>query len=76
VVLHLHVHIIPRKIGVAMKPPASVKEAPDVLAEQAKQLAAALRCGEQGADDASRTAGITLTSLGNCFIRDACCELV
>jgi hypothetical protein len=28
---------------VAMKPPASVKEAPDVLAEQAKQLAAALR---------------------------------
>jgi hypothetical protein len=26
----------------AMKPPASVKEAPDVLAEQAKQLAAAL----------------------------------
>jgi hypothetical protein len=26
-----------------MKPPASVKEAPDVLAEQAKQLAAALR---------------------------------
>jgi histidine triad (HIT) family protein len=43
VVFHLHVHIIPRKIGVAMKPPASVKEAPDVLAEQAKQLAAALR---------------------------------
>jgi hypothetical protein len=28
---------------VALKPPASVKEAPDVLAEQAKQLAAALR---------------------------------
>ena len=43
VVFHLHVHVIPRKIGVAMKPPASVKEAPDVLAEQAKQLAAALR---------------------------------
>jgi histidine triad (HIT) family protein len=42
VVFHLHVHVIPRKIGVALKPPASVKEAPDVLAEQAKQLAAAL----------------------------------
>src|SRR5262249_10601012 len=43
VVFHLHVHVIPRKVGVALKPPASVKEAPDVLAEQAKQLAAALR---------------------------------
>src|SRR6266545_3769989 len=42
VVLHLHVHVIPRKEGVQMKPPASVKEAPDVLAEQAKRLAAAL----------------------------------
>src|SRR5262249_50335803 len=35
VVSHLHVHVTPRKIGVALKPPASVKEAPDVLAEQA-----------------------------------------
>ena len=43
VVFHLHVHVIPRRQGVALKPPASVKEAPDVLAEQAKQLAAALR---------------------------------
>jgi histidine triad (HIT) family protein len=42
VVFHLHVHIIPRKAGVAMKPPASAKEAPDVLAEQAKKLAAAI----------------------------------
>ena len=42
VVFHLHVHVIPRKAGVAMKPPASEKEAPDVLAEQAKRLAAAL----------------------------------
>jgi len=41
-VFHLHVHVIPRTTGVALKPPASVKEAPDVLAEQAKQLAAAL----------------------------------
>ena len=43
VVFHLHVHVIPRKEGIAMKPPASVKEAPDVLADQARQLAAALR---------------------------------
>jgi histidine triad (HIT) family protein len=43
VVFHLHVHVIPRKTGVAMKPPASEKAAPDVLADQAKQLAAALR---------------------------------
>ena len=43
VVFHLHVHVIPRKVGVAMKPPASVKETPDVLADQAKQLAAELR---------------------------------
>jgi histidine triad (HIT) family protein len=42
VVFHLHVHVIPRKAGVAMKPPASEKEKPEVLAEQAKKLAAAL----------------------------------
>ena len=42
VVFHLHVHVIPRKQGVTLKPPASVKEAPDVLAEQAKQLSSAL----------------------------------
>jgi histidine triad (HIT) family protein len=43
VVFHLHVHVIPRKAGVALKPPASVKEAPEVLADQAKQLSAALK---------------------------------
>ena len=42
VVFHLHVHIIPRHQGVALKPPASVKEAPEVLTEQAKQLLKAL----------------------------------
>jgi histidine triad (HIT) family protein len=42
VVFHLHVHVIPRKDGVALKPPATVKEAPDVLADQAKRLAVAL----------------------------------
>ena len=45
VVFHLHVHVIPRKTGVAMKPPASDKEKPDVLADQAKKLAAALAAG-------------------------------
>jgi histidine triad (HIT) family protein len=42
VVFHLHVHVIPRRNGVALKPPASVKEAPEVLKEQAAKLAAAL----------------------------------
>ena len=42
VVFHLHVHVIPRKEGIALKPPASVKEAPEVLKEQAAKLAAAL----------------------------------
>ena len=42
VVFHLHVHVIPRKEGIALKPPASVKESPDVLEQQAAKLAAAL----------------------------------
>jgi histidine triad (HIT) family protein len=42
VVFHLHLHVIPRKTGVTMKPPASEKEKPDVLAEHAKALAAAI----------------------------------
>ena len=42
VVFHLHVHVIPRQEGIALKPPASVKEAPEVLKQQAAQLAAAL----------------------------------
>jgi histidine triad (HIT) family protein len=45
VVFHLHVHVIPRKTGVAMKPPASEKEKPDILAEHAKKLAAAIEAG-------------------------------
>jgi histidine triad (HIT) family protein len=45
VVFHLHVHVIPRKAGVTMKPPASEKEKPDVLADNAKKLAAALAAG-------------------------------
>jgi histidine triad (HIT) family protein len=43
VVFHLHMHVIPRKAGVAMKPPASEKEKPDVLADHASKLAAALK---------------------------------
>src|ERR1051326_8157357 len=31
VVFHLHVHVIPRKAGIAMKPAASEKEKPEVL---------------------------------------------
>ena len=42
VVFHLHVHVIPRKDGVTMKPPAAVKESADVLAGQAQKLKAAL----------------------------------
>ena len=43
VVFHLHVHVIPRKAGVPLKPPASVKEEASVLSDQALKLAAALR---------------------------------
>ena len=43
VVFHLHVHVIPRKAGVPLKPPASVKEDPGVLSDQALRLAAALK---------------------------------
>jgi histidine triad (HIT) family protein len=43
VVFHLHVHVIPRKQGVPLKPPASVKEDQAVLSDQALKLAAALK---------------------------------
>ncbi|MGA9009862.1 MAG: HIT family protein [Xanthobacteraceae bacterium] len=42
-VFHLHFHVIPRKEGVPLKPPASVKEDPAILADQAARLAAALK---------------------------------
>jgi histidine triad (HIT) family protein len=45
VVFHLHVHVIPRKNGVTLKPPASVKEDPTVLSDQALRLSAALTGG-------------------------------
>jgi histidine triad (HIT) family protein len=43
VVFHLHVHVIPRKNGVALKPPLSFKEEPAVLSDHAARLAAALK---------------------------------
>ena len=43
VVFHLHVHVIPRHEGAAMKPPASIKEEASVLSDQALKLAAALK---------------------------------
>jgi histidine triad (HIT) family protein len=43
VVFHLHVHVVPRHAGVALKPAASEKEKPEVLAEHAARLSAALR---------------------------------
>jgi histidine triad (HIT) family protein len=43
VVFHLHVHVIPRKAGEPMKPPASAKEEPAVLSDQALKLTAALK---------------------------------
>ena len=43
VVFHLHVHVIPRKEGVQLKPPASFKEEPATLSDHALKLAAALK---------------------------------
>ena len=43
VVFHLHVHILPRKQGVPLKPPASFKEDPAVLSDQALRLSSALK---------------------------------
>jgi histidine triad (HIT) family protein len=45
VVFHLHVHVIPRRDGVQLKPPASFKEEPAVLSDHALRIAAALKQG-------------------------------
>ena len=42
VVFHLHVHVIPRREGEAMKPPATFKETPENLAAHAEKLRTAL----------------------------------
>ncbi len=41
-VFHLHFHIVPRHEGVAMKPPASIREDMDVLKANAEKIIAAL----------------------------------
>jgi histidine triad (HIT) family protein len=43
VVFHLHVHVIPRHDGVAMKPPASEMAKPEDLAAAAEKIRAALK---------------------------------
>jgi histidine triad (HIT) family protein len=43
VVFHLHVHVMPRQMGVALLPPASRKEDAKVLEENAAKLVAALK---------------------------------
>src|SRR5258705_1280899 len=43
VVFHLHVHVMPRRDGIALLPPASHKEDGKVLEENAAKLVAALK---------------------------------
>ncbi|SDK17951.1 histidine triad (HIT) family protein [Bradyrhizobium sp. Rc2d] len=45
VVFHLHMHVMPRRDGVAMLPPASRKEDTNVLEQHAAKLMAALKAG-------------------------------
>jgi histidine triad (HIT) family protein len=45
VVFHLHMHVMPRHEGVALLPPASRKEDPKVLEDNATKLIAALKGG-------------------------------
>jgi histidine triad (HIT) family protein len=42
-VFHLHIHVIPRKNGVPLRPHGSFREEQHVLADQAAKLAAALK---------------------------------
>ena len=66
VVFHLHVHVMPRKIGVPLKPPASVREDPAVLSDQALKLAAALKGWRKpaAAENSARTAARNALDLG------------
>lgn len=45
VVFHLHVHVIPRFAGIALKPPAGPMEDSKILAENAAKISAALEAG-------------------------------
>ena len=42
IVFHMHVHVLPRFTGVALKPHSGQMEKPDILAEQAQKIRAAL----------------------------------
>ncbi len=42
VIFHLHFHILPRFVGVELKPPASAMEDPEVLEAQAMKIATAI----------------------------------
>ena len=44
-VFHLHMHVMPRRLGVALLPPMSNKESPKVLEDNATRLIAALAAG-------------------------------
>jgi histidine triad (HIT) family protein len=46
VVFHLHVHIIPRFEGIALKPPAGPMEKPEILAANAEKIRTALATGD------------------------------
>ncbi|KAA5598995.1 HIT family protein [Blastochloris sulfoviridis] len=50
-VFHLHVHVVPRHAGVAMKPPTSYKEDMAVLKQHADRLIAAIGPGSFNALD-------------------------
>jgi histidine triad (HIT) family protein len=41
-VFHLHVHVLPRFAGIALKPPAGPIEKPEILAANAEKIRAAL----------------------------------
>jgi histidine triad (HIT) family protein len=43
VVFHLHVHVLPRKAGVSLKPHSGQMEKPEVLAANAEKIRAALK---------------------------------
>ena len=45
IVFHLHFHILPRWRGVALRPPATQMETPEVLAAHAEKIRAALARG-------------------------------
>jgi histidine triad (HIT) family protein len=45
IVFHLHVHVMPRFEGIALKPPAGPMEKPEILAANVEKIKAALDAG-------------------------------